>query len=579
MTRKRSLKVTERDTKVEQAIAALSRGEFANVNQAARHFKLHYTTLKRRLEGGKSIAESREASQLLTIPEEHAVVRWIRRLAASGYHVTHRLIQEIAEEIRQRRLIGINEPNVQYVEYEPIGDRWTQRFLERHAHLKTAIAHSIELARVTEASPEVIERWFNVLFRTIDELGILLKNIYNCDETGFALGKGKAMQVVIDTEVGQKYEAEPGRQEWITVMECICADGSSITPMIIFKGENISKSWIPVEQLKAIHAEGWHVSCNKKGWTSNGHGIEWLKKSFEPATREKANSQFRLLICDGHDSHISADFIRHCIANRIVLLLLPPHCSHLMQPLDVGVFRSLKQATRLALKQFYHTGIARLQKAEWFDCFIKARQTALTVKNIKAGWKGAGIYPMDPSKVINKIPRPETTSLISSTDDTSITPTEIISAEELFDILEDMNALIDARALHSATTALNDLVRTKQALHTPARKFIPRLASTTESLLAENAILKLELKQCKDVLGSRKVRQGGKRLVLKGKIIISTEEILKLIEEAEAVTQNKRKTTGRPRGRPRKNAPIVPIVTLEEAESGDDEGSQSEADV
>ena len=74
MTRKRSLKVVEWDGKVEQAIAALFRGEFANINQAARHYNLHYTTLKQRVEGGKTIAESQEASQLLTIAEEHALV-------------------------------------------------------------------------------------------------------------------------------------------------------------------------------------------------------------------------------------------------------------------------------------------------------------------------------------------------------------------------------------------------------------------------------------------------------------------------------------------------------------------------
>jgi len=56
---------------------------------------------------------------------------------------------------------------------------------------------------------------------------------------------------------------------------------------------------------------------------------------------------------------------------------------------------------------------------------------------------------MDPSKVINKIPRSETTSPISSTDGTPITPIEIISAEELFDILEDMNASIDASPIFS----------------------------------------------------------------------------------------------------------------------------------
>jgi hypothetical protein len=186
---------------------------------------------------------------------------------------------------------------------------------------------------------------------------------------------------------------------------------------------------------------------------------------------------------------------------------------------------------------------------------------------------------MDPAKVIDKIPRSETASQASTRGTSTDSAPSEISAEELFDVLKDIHTSIDAKALHSATTALNDLVHTKQPLHTPARKFIPRLASTTEWLLAENTILKLELKQSKDILGARKARQGGKRLVLKGKIVVSTEEILKLIEEAEAATQNKRKKTGRPRGRPRKNTSVVPVVTLEEAGSGDEEGSQSEDEV
>ena len=87
MTRRRSPKVAEREATIERAIAALSRGDFPNINQAAKHFNLNYVTLKNRVNGGKSIAESREPSQLLTIAEEHALVRWIRRLAASSYHL------------------------------------------------------------------------------------------------------------------------------------------------------------------------------------------------------------------------------------------------------------------------------------------------------------------------------------------------------------------------------------------------------------------------------------------------------------------------------------------------------------
>ncbi|MGZ9928148.1 hypothetical protein ACXYTC_24525, partial [Escherichia coli] len=74
--------------------------------------------------------------------------------------------------------------------------------------------------------------------------------------------------------------------------------------------------------------------------------LEWLKRVFEPSTRAKATQngklQQRLLICDGHDSHISGSFISHYIQNRISLLIIPPHTSHVLQPLNVAIFRPLK---------------------------------------------------------------------------------------------------------------------------------------------------------------------------------------------------------------------------------------------
>ena len=127
-----------------------------------------------------------------------------------------------------------------------------------------------------------------------------------------------------------------------------------------------------------------------------------------------------------------------------------------------------------------------------------------------------------------------------------------------FDVLSN-DSSIDITALYSANIALNDLVQTKQLLYIPISKFIHHLASTTEWLFVENAILRLELKKYMDMLGSRKARKIGKRLTLKEQIVISMEEILKVIEEAEATTQNKQKKTGRPQGRQRKNPLVAPI--------------------
>ena len=83
--------------------------------------------------------------------------------------------------------------------------------------------------------------------------------------------------------------------------------------------------------------------------------------------KTKVNGQKRLLLCDSHDSHISAQFVQFCIDHNIILFLLLLYSSHLLQPLGVSVFRPLKQAMSSQLNRLYTTEISRLQKAEWLE--------------------------------------------------------------------------------------------------------------------------------------------------------------------------------------------------------------------
>ena len=99
------------------------------------------------------------------------------------------------------------------------------------------------------------------------------------DESGFAIGEIEASKCIIDTCIRQRLQAKPGQQEWITTIECICVDRTSIPPLVIFKAENLKYQWIP-----ASVADDWRFSYNTKGWTSNEHGLQWLQRCFEPAT-------------------------------------------------------------------------------------------------------------------------------------------------------------------------------------------------------------------------------------------------------------------------------------------------------
>ena len=61
------------------------------------------------------------------------------------------------------------------------------------------------------------------------------------------------------------------------------------------------------------------------------------------------SQQLVLLLVDGHKSHINFDVIDLCQKNGIILFCLPPHMTHL-QPLDVSVFKSLKDCLAKAVK-------------------------------------------------------------------------------------------------------------------------------------------------------------------------------------------------------------------------------------
>ena len=71
-------------------------------------------------------------------------------------------------------------------------------------------------------SEEVLNGWFNTFQQILQEYNIK-ENIYNMDESRFS--------IVINTQIRQKYQAQLGQQEWVSVVECIYTDGTSIPVM------------------------------------------------------------------------------------------------------------------------------------------------------------------------------------------------------------------------------------------------------------------------------------------------------------------------------------------------------------
>src|SRR5437762_1423800 len=88
------------------------------------------------------------------------------------------------------------------------------------------------------------------------------------------------------------------------------------------------------------------------------------------------------------------------MANDIEILLLQPHTSHLLQPLDVAIFGPLSMALTRRLEPLNRQMRRRLEKNEWLEQYALARADAITPNNIASAWRGAGLFPFQPRKPI-----------------------------------------------------------------------------------------------------------------------------------------------------------------------------------
>ena len=121
---------------------------------------------------------------------------------------------------------------------------------------------------------------------------------------------------------------QDGSREFISLLATICADGTVLAPALIYQGDtyDLQDTWL--EDYDHSNEEAY-FAVSKKGWTNEDLGLSWLSKLFEPATRSKAGYAKRLLIVDGHSSHVNMRFIDYCDQNNILLGILPPHSTHL----------------------------------------------------------------------------------------------------------------------------------------------------------------------------------------------------------------------------------------------------------
>jgi DDE superfamily endonuclease/Tc5 transposase DNA-binding domain len=535
---KKSQKSVKLEIELQKAISAYRATPEISIRAIAHAFKVPRTTLARRLRDGVSRFTAHQTQQILTNAEESTLIRWIKRYTIAGTPLTPSLLKDLAQHLRHERVRFASSQRPPVVSPDTIGHEWLYRFLNRHQEIRGIYARQMEYARLDGATQERVKRWFNAVEAKFAEHAYDLSNVWNMDESGFGVGEEQASRVLIYLDKIQRHKAVLGKQEWISDIECINAAGESLPPLLIFKGRNLNTRWIP-----ANTPQDWHFAISKNGWTSNEIGLQWLIKVFEPLTREKAAGRQRLLIADGHGSHIQANFIAYCMENDIDLLILPPHCSHVLQPLDVGVFAAFKRRYTGETAAISRLSSQRISRAEWVQLFARARESSVIRENILAGWRAAGISPLNPRRVLKDLP--------SEADSVPIHPYTPPERAGL-DLSLLKSSPPEPVELSQSNKRFTETLRECNDVVSPVKRYAERMTRLCESQNATIAIMSKQLAEQSELLHKRKRATKGKRVRLEGVTVYSTPDVLRVAGEAEATPIAKR-----PRGRPRKT-PIEP---------------------
>jgi hypothetical protein len=176
--------------------------------------------------------------------------------------------------------------------------------------------------RILQEDPEIISAWFKLVEDTKAKYGVLDNDVHNFDdETGFQMGVIGSMKVVPGAVQRTRPKLiQPGNHEWVTVIQSICAAGYTTPPFIIYKGHVHISAWYKEADIPC----DWKLSVSENGWTNNALGLVWLKH-FNTYTKARQVGWYRLLILDGHESHLNQYFKDYCLEHKVLTLCMPAH--------------------------------------------------------------------------------------------------------------------------------------------------------------------------------------------------------------------------------------------------------------
>ncbi|KAL5493432.1 hypothetical protein EMCRGX_G014613 [Ephydatia muelleri] len=330
-------------------------------NAASKAFGVPRSTLCDKLDGKTPEDRRMGPPSVLTKAEEAMLANFCIKYLKCGFPINREDLFDIVQ-----RIIQVDGRQTPFTDGRP-GYYWFQGFMRRNPALTERSAEILTGGRaaVTEAA---IRKWFNdIKTYVVDEehAGDVFQDplrIFNFDESNFLLArkKGKVLGPVNYKSFLQS--SQENDKEGLTVLMGYSASGKIAPPMIVYS----YKQHIPRDVIEAVESADptWAAGRSDTGWMTSVTFMIIYR-------REK----------------------------RILLVALYPNSTHLLQPLDVSVFKSLKNLWTTAKNLWKASNpLANISKKVFPNVFKKAVDQ-VSIATVVNGFRKTGLYPLDPEQV------------------------------------------------------------------------------------------------------------------------------------------------------------------------------------
>ncbi|XP_028322317.1 uncharacterized protein LOC114475579 [Gouania willdenowi] len=367
---------------MERALMEVKSGR-CTVRQAAREFSVPKSSLGDRVSGRVTPGSRSGPAQLITSADEKFLVEFSLYMSKHGFPLTKQQLMSFASSIykRQHRRVAFSK----------LGQTWWLNFRKRQEkNIRIQPADNVVRGRTVCVRKEAVDQFFHLLSNIVDARGLRNKphQIFNCSETGFQLGRKR---LILSKPASLGYKPAPGSRDHISVLACFSAAGEDIPPFIIY-----SKAYPGGVCYKTQGPPNAFYGWSDSGFINSDLFKKWFLKHFIPrAPKERP----LLLIFDGHKSPVNLEVVESARKEDIILLCFPPHCSHILQPLDAGLFLVLKQRLASMLGDTWTSDTHFAVSKKEFSCVFKGTYQVVReeegVRIVQDGFRKCGLYPLD----------------------------------------------------------------------------------------------------------------------------------------------------------------------------------------